>query len=221
MKIATVFHLALFPPSYLFERISRADVILTLSDKIVDEKNHVNRCLIRTALDKMWSLTIPIEGKGSPADECTVPEISPWRIKMRKDVQRAYTGLTFHNEAIDVMNHAFPEGQSDWLVDHLLHSFVTVLDKIQWKKDIIRGDSRQRRRYNNDDEYLLNLCLEADADALIVGHTQKTNLNQRLFKKNNIELLVQDWYGSNYITPRDSILDMIARHGTQDLAKKF
>jgi hypothetical protein len=220
-KTATVFHLALFPSSYLFERISRADVILTLSDKIVDDKNHVNRCLIRTAMDRMWNLMIPIDQKGVPADECKVVDTIAWREKIRKDVQRAYTGLKFSDVALSVVREAFPEGQSEWLVDHLLHSFTTVLNRIDWKKEILRGDSLQRRRYSTEDEYLLNLCLEAEVGALIVGHRQKSNLNQRLFRKNDIELVVQDWYGSNFITARDSILDMIARHGTEDLAKKF
>lgn len=220
-KIATVFHLALFPPSYLFERISRANVILTLSDKVVDEKNHVNRCMIRTVMERMWHLTIPINAKGIPADECRVVETLEWRKKMRSDVMRGYTGLKFSQTALEIVAEAFPEGQSEWLVDHLLHSFLVVLKKIAWEKEIIRGDTLQRRRYSNDDDYLLNLCLEAEADALIVGHTQKQNLNQRMFRKNGIELLTQDWYGSNYITARDSILDMIARHGPDDLLKKF
>lgn len=220
-KTATVFHLALFPSSYLFERISRADVILTLSDKIVDDKNHVNRCLIRTAMDRMWNLMIPIDQKGVPADECKAVDTIAWREKIRKDVQRAYVGLKHSDAAISVVREAFPDGQSEWLVDHLLHSFSTVLSRIGWEKEILRGDSLQRRRYSSEDEYLLNLCLEAEVGALIVGHRQKSNLNQRLFRKNDIELVVQDWYGSNFITARDSILDMIARHGTEELSKKF
>lgn len=221
MKIATVFHLALFPPSYLFERISRADVVLTLSDKIVDEKNHVNRCMIRTGMDRMWNLTIPIDQKGVPADECRVVDSIAWREKIRKDVARAYAGLKYVDMAAALVRDAFPDGHSEWLVDHLLQSFTMALHRIGWDKEILRGDSRQRRRYTNDDDYLLNLVLEAEADVLILGHTQKTNLNQRLFKKNGIELLTQDWYGSNFITARDSILDMVARHGTEGLAKKF
>lgn len=216
-KIATVFHLALFPPSYLFERIARADVVLTLSDKIVDEKNHVNRCLIRTSVDRMWSLTVPIAEKGIPADECRVVNTIQWKEKIRHDVYRAYVGLTHAGVAQQLVRDSFPDWQPEFLVDHLLHSFTTVLHRIGWKKEILRGDSRQRRRYTNDDDYLLNLALEAEADALIIGHTQKTNLNQRLFRKNGIELLTQDWYGSAFANARDSILDVIARNGAENV----
>src|SRR6266571_3261786 len=127
MKIATVFNLCLFPPSYLLERISRADVILTLSDKAIDERNHVNRCPIRTAIDRVWSLTIPIDQKGVPADECQVVDQIPWRSKLYKDVQRAYAGLKFSDTAVELVRAAIPQQQSEWLVDHLMHSFLTVL----------------------------------------------------------------------------------------------
>lgn len=222
MKTACVFSLSLFPPAYMLERIRRSDVIIILSDRCVDDKNRVNRCMIRTALDKMWTIMLPVVEEHFPADETRIDNTLPWHDKMLKDVARGYAGLKYGDTVHNFVQHCFDGCHSEWLLDWLLLCFINTLELVHWQHKIVhRGDSRQRRRYSNDSEFLLNMCLETEADRLIVGRNQKVNLNQRLFQRNQVELDLQSWYGTKSVNPRDSVLDIVARYGTTEIDKLF
>jgi hypothetical protein len=200
------------------QRLNRSDVIIILSDRIVDDKNRVNRCMIRTAMDRFWTLGIPVVQEYLPADETEIDKTIEWHDKMLKDVSRGYMGLSHADMAHNLVKHCFDGCKNEWLIDWLLTSFLRTLDVIGMSNKIVhRGDSRQRRRYSNESEFLLNLCLETEVDRLIVGRTQKINLNQRLFQRNQVELDLQNWYGNKSVNARDSILDIIARYGTSDI----
>lgn len=199
----------------MIERIKRSDIIIIVSDTPVNERNRVNRCMIRTAMDRMWTLTIPVVTEQLPADETKIDQNIPWHEKMLKDVMRGYHGLKYGDAAHNFVKHCFDGCNSDQLIDWLLLSFLNTLELVGWgKKEVIRGDSHQRNRYGNESDFLLNLCLEKEADRLIVGRTQKFNLNQRLFQRNQVELDMQNWFGTSKMNARDSVLDIVARHGT-------
>jgi WbqC-like protein family len=222
MKTACVFSISLFPPAYMIERIRRSDIVIIVSDRIVDDKNRVNRCMIRTAMDRFWTLTIPVVQQYLPADETEIDKTIEWHDKMMKDVSRGYMGLAHANVAQNLAKHCFDGCNSQALIDWLLLSFLRTLDLAGFGNKLVhRGDSHQRRRYSNDSEFLLNMCLETEADRLIVGRTQKINLNQRLFQRNQVELDLQNWYGNKFINSRDSILDIVARYGTNEIDGLF
>ena len=203
-------------------RVMNSDVILILSDRTVNDKNHVNRSMIRTATDRYWSLTVPVETEGLPADESRVDTKMPWKHKLFSDTTRAYTGLNHLDEVQHFTKHCFDGVEGDALVDWLLAAFVATMKMLKWdRKQIFRGDTLQRRRYSNESEFLLNLALESESDRLIVGRTQKVNLNQRLFQRNQVDLELQNWYGNKKINSRDSILDMIARYGAEGVEALF
>lgn len=222
MKTACVFSISLFPPAYMMERIRRSDVVIIVSDRIVDDKNRVNRCMIRTAMDRFWTLSIPVAREFLPADETEIDQTIEWHDKMLKDVARGYMGLAHADVAHNLVKHCFDGCTSKALIDWLLFSFLRTLDLIGMGNKIIhRGDSHQRNRYSNESEFFLNMCLETEVDRLIVGRTQKVNLNQRLFQRNQVELDMQNWYGTKFLNARDSILDIVARYGTKEIDGLF
>lgn len=206
----------------MIERIRRSDIIIIVSDRPVDDKNRVNRCMIRTSLDRMWTLTIPVKEEHLPADKTEIDTATEWKEKILKDVARGYNGLKYADVAHSFVKRCFDGCKSQNLIDWLLLSFLNTLDLIGWpNKIVIRGDSLQRKRYENESAFLLNLCLEAEADRLIVGRNQKLNLNQRLFQRNQVALDLQQWYGTKYVNARDSILDIVARYGPKEIDSLF
>jgi hypothetical protein len=212
-----VFSLALFPQMYIMERVRRSEVVIILSDPIINEKSPLNRCTIRTAVDKMWHLTVPVaSNSGLAADKCGVPLTDAWRRHIIREVTRGYGGLLHLPDAVDLVEKCLAEAGSDkqeWLVDVLMTSFIRLLDELKWEKEVFRGDSLQRRRYGSDSEFLLNLALEAELDSLTVGNRQKQDLNQKLFRKNGIGLAAQQWQRPTGMGAHDCILDVVARNG--------
>ena len=221
MRTAAILSATLFPKVYHFERIQSADAIILRSDRVVDNHSRPHRCAIRPFSGKRSYLGLRLTRDNLPTDVCRVSPQAHWRKRFIDEVRNSYRNLPFAAQAQGLVTEfldSVPE-KSDWLVDYLMSSLFTTLEMVGWgDKEIIRGDSLQAARYRNETEYLLNLCLEVDADVLIIGANEWRQVNQRIFNENGVALKVQDYVSKNPNTPTlDSILDLIARHGTDNI----
>lgn len=213
MKSGCVLSLSLLPQQYMMERINRSETVIVLSNAVVGEFNPVNKHRIRTAIDHIWALTIPLVRENLPADKCEVMPGAAWRRFILNDVSKAYGGLLHSRQALELADKCLPKVRHPWLVDILMHTFINLLEELHWDKEIIRGDSLQRRRYKDESEFLLNLALEREVDVLIVGYKQMKSLDQRLFRKNSVKLVEQHWQRPKNLGKTDSFLDVVARMG--------
>lgn len=222
MKTGCVFSLSLLPQMYMMERISRSETVLVPSHHVVGQQNPINKCKIRTATDRIWALTVPLVEENLPADKSRVAPMLSWRKYILKDVAKAYNGLLFASEAQGMVERCIAKENSPWLVDVLLDGFMNILKELGWEREIIRGDSLQRRRYKDESEFLLNLALEADLDCLIVGHHQmRYQLDRRLFQRNGVGLSTQFWQRPAILGETDSFLDAVARVGVAQAKAMF
>jgi WbqC-like protein family len=219
-RTATVFSLALFPPVFLFQRVFKADVVFVLSNRRLDDKNHANQCVLRSASGATSRIAIPVRNKGVPIDDVDVPECSTWFPEMQKQVRRIHCGLPLALAATELVSQLLPPYTSAWLTDYLMHPFVMTLRWLGWEKEIVRGDSRQRNRYATDCEYLLNLCLENRCQRLIVGTGPETEC-RGLFHEAGVAVVPQHWDGSGTLRGRDSILDAVARFSAADILRNM
>lgn len=203
---------------YIVQRIFHSDVVILFSNGVVDQKTQTNKCRIRTALDQIWQLKIPVQKMGLPTDETQIDNDVPWRDRIINDVRRGYRGLPFAKRAEELARRSFTDAQDDWFVNALMNSMTATLEFMDWgKKDIIRGSTLQRRRYNDESEFVLNLCLEAGVDKLYGGSRMLRELRPRLFKENQVELEVQRWDGTQQINALDSALDLISRYDLSEI----
>lgn len=219
-RTATVFSLALFPPVFLFERVLNADVVFVLSDRRLDDKNHANQCVLRSAAGAPRRVEIPVHRKGVPIDEVDVPEPSTWFPEMQQEVRRTYRSLPMASAATELLSQLLPPYASPWLTDYLMHSFVMTLKWLVWEKEIVRGASVQRQRYVVDSEYVLDLCLQNRCKRLIVGMGSEIK-NRPLFRKERVNIIHQQWQGSATLPVRDSILDAVARLSAADILRNM
>ena len=219
-RTATVFSLALFPDVFLFQRVLSSDVVFTLSDRRLDDKNHANECVLRSASGTRRKIEIPVRTRRVPIDEVDVPEPVTWFPGMQKEVQHIYRGLLLASAATALVSQLLPPYTSPWLTDYLMHPFVMTMRWLGWEKEIVRGDHLQRRRYASDCEYLLDLCLENRCQRLIVGTGPETKCRE-LFCKAGLALVSQRWDGSKDLLGRDSILDAVARFSAADINKSL
>jgi len=221
-RTATCFSLALFPPVYLFRRVLDADVVLVLSDRHLDDKNHANQCVLRSFSGATRRIEIPVRKKGVPIDDVDVPDCSTWFPKLQEEVHGLYRGLPHASAAVELVSQLLPPypSPSPWLVDYLMHSFVKTLEWLDWKREIVRGASVQRQRYVVDSEYLLDLCLQNGCQRLIVG-TGSGMKDQALFRREGVNIISQQWQGSATLRAQDSILDAIARLSAADILRNM
>lgn len=116
-RTATGFSLALFPPVFLFERVLNADVVFVLTDRRLDDKNHANQVVLRSAAGAPQRVEIPVHRKGVPIDEVDVPDPSTWFPEMEQNVRRTYGGLPMASAATELLSQLLPPYTSPWLMD--------------------------------------------------------------------------------------------------------
>jgi len=219
-RTATCFSLALFPQLFLFQRVLSSDVVLVLSGRRLYDRNHASRCILRSSVGSSWNIEIPVQRKEVPIDDVEVPDLSTWFPEMQNEVRRIYAGLPLASAASELVAQLPPPYTSPWLTDYLMHAFVMTLNQLGWKKEIVRGDSRQRKRYANDCDYLLDLCREKRCQRLIVGTGPETRCWE-LFRNAGVRLISQDWVGSGALRGRDSILDAVARLSVAEILERL
>ena len=219
-RTATFFSLALFPQVFLFRRMLSSDVVFALGDRWLDDKNHANQCLLRSATGGTQKIEIPVCKKGVPIDDVNVPECSTWFPEMQKEVRRIYGSLPLASAASALLSQSRPPFTSPWLIDYLMHSFVMTLNWLGWEKEIVRGPRVRRQRYVVDSEYLLDLCLEYGCQRLMVGAGQEMKY-RTLFRSEGVSVIGQQWRGSAALPVRDSILDAAARLSPADILRNM
>jgi len=219
-RTATIFSLALFPQVFLFRRMLSSDVIFALSDRWLDDKNHANQCILRSAAGGTRKIEIPVRKKGVPIDDADVLECSTWFPDMQKEVRRIYGGLPLASAASELVSQLLPPFTSPWLVDYLMHSFVMTLKWLGWEQEIVRGPRVQRQRYVVDSEYLLDLCLDNGCQCLIVGTGPELKY-RTLFRREGVSIIGQQWQGSATLPVRDSILDAVARLSPAEILRNM
>ena len=130
---------------FLFERVVKSDVIFVLSDRWLDDIDHANQCVLRSAAGVDRKIEIPVLRKGVAIDDVDVPDPSTWFPGMQAEVRRTYSGLPLGAAASDLVSQLLPSYTSPWLTDYLMNSFVVTLKMLGWKKEIVRGAALQRR----------------------------------------------------------------------------
>ncbi len=220
MRTAVEFSLALFPQVFLFQRILQADVIFVLSSRIIDQKQHVNRCALRRADGSHYNLVIPIERLAAPApiDQTPVQDPKSWLPAMLTALDGCYRGLKFAKVAKALVHDSLENIDSPWLTDYLMSTFVATRRTLGWEhKEIVRVDSVELGTRLDESHVLVNCCGEYNCDRLIVGKAERLRLKEKLFREKKIELVTQHWCPPSLISAQDSVLDNIARYSTSEI----
>jgi WbqC-like protein family len=228
LRTATFFGLGLFPRNFLIHRVYHADVVILLSDKSLNYDTCANRCVMRTATGILRPIMFPVTNKDFISqdgektevaiDDALVQDPMRWSFQFLREVRRGYTGLKRVQEIEAMLKAALMKVNSPWLVDYLMGMMVATMNHLGLeKKTYVRGSDMHRRRYPNDDEYLLDICLEYDCQKIILGHSQMVQLNQKQFTKNGIQIFTQKWDGSDAVKPMDCILDTMARIPNEEI----
>lgn len=197
--IASIHQPAYIPWLGYFHKIAQSDVHIFLDDVEYSKNNLFNRNKIKTPQGPAW-LTIPVKYKSTNMIcETMFDESSDWQNKHWKTIKLNYSKSKFFKE----YEHFFEKiYSSSW---KYLSDFNIEMNKMMSgifgiKTKFVK--SSDLNVYGESNERLVNLCHIVKADVYLSGKGAidsesnphgKPYLDVEFFKRNNIEIKVQDF----------------------------
>lgn len=210
-----------FPYAGFFHKLSLADAFIIMDDVQYD-KRFTNRNRIISPNGWIW-LTVPInkEHKFRPNFEVEINNDIPWRETHWKNIHHMYANAKFFHLYENYFKTLY---QKEWkmLFDLDLETIKQTIKFLGLKTEIILeselkvdGESTQR---------LVNVCKSVGANTYVSGAGGRDYIDSRLFEKNNIKLVYQNYMHEAYaqhlsqsFVPDLSIIDTLANLGPDTL----
>ena len=198
--------IAVLQPSYLpwigyFDQILRSDIFIFLDDVLYTKNDWRNRNRIKTANGPIW-LTLPIDTKNRITDSLLIKDakILDKRVlsKHLQSIKFNYKKAPYFDEFYPLLEKLF---NKDWqTLTELNISFVELVIiylSIKGKK-IYRSSELVLEPYETSTERLINICKHFKATDYLTGDAAKSYLDEKLFKKNGITVIYQQYQHPTY-----------------------
>ncbi len=216
MKVA-IHQPQFFPYPGFFHKLTLADYFVIMDDVQYD-KRFTNRNRIDAPNGWIW-ITVPINKshKFSPNNEVEINNKISWKNDHIKKIFGSYGKAPYFNNYKQYFEELY---QKEWknLFDF---NFETLKKTIEWlgiKTKIIKES--ELNVTDTSSERLLKVCKAVGAETYISGIGGKNYLNEKLFEKNGVELLYQNYHFNEYpqrfskpFFPNLSILDLLFNMG--------
>ena len=206
----------------LFHKIALADTFISFNQVQYLLKDWNNRNKIKTSAGDIW-LTVPVLTKGHREKKIKEIEINNsvnWRKKHWKSIWLAYKKAPFFNKYSDFLEDVY---QREWkllteLNEYMLKWFLDVLGiKVKFL------DASEFSFSGEKSDLVLDMCKCLEADVYIFGEQGKNYANIKLFEKEDIKIVFQEYdhpvypqLHGNFIS-HISILDLLFNCGDGSL----
>lgn len=219
--IAAIHQANYFPYPGFFHKLSKADIFVIQDDVQFDER-FTNRNKIISSTGWTW-ITIPIKKhhKSLSIMEVEINDDLSWRRLHWKKISSAYNRSKFFHLYKNYFEELY---KKEWTSLFELN-FQTVKKTIEWlgmKIETIKES--ELKVQGNASERLVNVCKKIGADTYLSGNRGKDYLDEKLFEKNNINLIYQNYIPLPYeqnlsksFIPDLSIIDLISNMGPNSL----
>ena len=212
-------------PQYLpwlgyFDKIDQADIFVLLDDVQYKKNEWQNRNKIRTSQGWQW-ITVPVQYTfGEKINQIKTNNNTDWRENHYKSL------VTNYNKASHFKNYEpfFKEtyaADREYLVDINVHFIEYFTRTLGIKTKLIK--SSQVKVEGQKTERLINICKNFRADAYISGAGAREYLDLDRFKKENIEVIFQNFKHPAYkqvynnFEPFMSVVDLLFNCGDKSL----
>jgi hypothetical protein len=212
-------------PGYLsnlgfFKKIQSSDKFVYLDDAQFEIRGWDNRNKIKTKNGETW-LTVPvIHPYKKKLNEIEISYEKDWQQNHVNLIEANYKKTPFYNEFSQKL---FSILEKKWtkLIDlnMSLIDFVNVVLDI--KTPTLRSSTLNVT--SSGSQLLLDICKSINAQIYMSGIMGKNYLDEELFKKNNIEILYENFQHPEYrqmfsdFLPNMSIIDLIFNEGQNSL----
>ena len=210
-------------PQYLpyigfFHKLMHSDVCVILDDVEYSKNDLFNRNKIKTSQEWCW-LTVPVKANMKQLiKDVKINNSSNWKKKHSMAIQSNYQKAAFFNTYWDFFEKYYSK-EWDTLTELNMESLkylAKVLDipiKFVMSSELNITTSKTQR--------LIDICKKVGADTYVSGTGAKDYMNDKLFEKENIKLLYQDFnhpvYNQQFgeFEKFMSIIDLLFNHGEE------
>jgi len=217
--------ISIHQPQYLpwhnyFKKMKKADIFIIL-DTVDFQKNGLqNRNQIKTSNGVNW-LTVPVlKKKGQKIYETKIDNKNDWIKKHWKALEQSYNKSPFFNEFKNIFREVYSKKWNN--LSDLNITLIKIIREILNIKNEIYLSSNLKIK-GNSSQLLLNLCKHFKVNSYLMGEGSLNYLDQNMFHKNNINLLLEKNYIlKNYkqnfmqkgFIPNLSVIDVIFNCGS-------
>ncbi|MCX7910642.1 MAG: WbqC family protein [Endomicrobia bacterium] len=220
---------AIHQPHYLpwpgyFNKIIKSDIFVFLDDVQYKKNEWQNRNKIKTATGEMW-LTVPVHYKfGQKINEVEIDNKIFWNKDHIKTIKINYQKANFFKDFFPYIENLLSQKYYR-LVDINVASVNLILEYLGINKKIITSSSLGVK--GEKTLKLVEICKKLSASVYLSGIGAKNYIIVEEFKKNNIEVVFQNYTTPVYpqlfgeFIPNLSIIDMIFNIGKEETIKKI
>lgn len=213
--------LAILQPSYIpwigyFEQIVNVDIFVFYDDVQYTKNDWRNRNKIKTLDGSSW-LSIPIKSSTSKKiNEVLIDDTKNWQTKHLKSLKQYYSKSKYFEDIYPLLEkniNSDINSISTLSIDIIkdIVKYLKIDTKFYLSSDLDIGGDKNNR--------LINICKHFNASSYYTGLAAKDYIDEELFKKNNIELVYQEYKHPSYeqlhgdFLPYLSIIDLLFNHG--------
>lgn len=211
-----------FPYPGFFHKLSLADAFVILDNTQYD-KRFTNRNKIWTPHGFTW-LTVPInkEHKFLPNNKVEINNTINWRADHRKKLSHSYSSSKFFKHYESFFNDLFVK-EWNFLFDLDFHTLKKTIEWLGINIEIFKES--ELNISGTGTERLVNGCKALGADTYVsgAGLPNKKYMDEKLFEKNNIQVIYQNYRSVKYTQNSEefvsdlSILDLLFNKGPDSL----
>lgn len=210
-------------PEYLpwlgfFDRIKKADVFVLLDTVGYQKNGFINRNRIKTKDGAKW-LTVPVQGRSpnKKINEIKIDNSKPWQKTLLSLIKENYKQAPYFEKHFPFFEETFSkkwEKVAD-LDEHLLRS---TMDFFGISVRVVKSSNVKTEGVKSD--LLISILKQLRASTYISGIGAKDYMDLELFKKNNIEVVFNEFVHPVYpqqfgdFLPQMSVIDFLFNCGT-------
>jgi len=215
---------AIHQPQYLpwpgyFNKILQADIFVFLDDVQYKKNEWQNRNRIKSATGEIW-LTVPVHYRfGQKINEVEIDNKIFWQKDHLKTISVCYRKAKYFDKFFPYIEKLLSK-KYKMLVEVNIESINIILSYLGINKKIVL--SSELKVEGEKTKRLVNICKKLGCDIYISGSGAKEYLVVEEFKKNNINVLFQEYTTPEYpqlfgkFIPNLSIIDMIFNVGKEE-----
>jgi hypothetical protein len=201
-----------------FDKIAKSDRFVFLDNVQYKEREFQNRNKIRTKDGSIW-LTVPVISKGEGRQNIRDVKIDnelAWQRKHLGSLRSAYASANFFNDYYPFFEEILAR---DWifLKDLNIEIIRFILKELSISTPI--AFESELKVITASSQRIVDICKNLEADTYLSGSGGRDYLDEKLFARENIKLLYQDFKHPGYkqcfqpFEPFMSTVDLLFNHG--------
>lgn len=216
MKTISIHQPVYLPWLGFFKKITSSNVFVFLDDVQYEKNGWHNRNKIKTKDGSIW-LTVPVNSTTNiKLNEISIDHTSNWLKKHKKSIYLNYVKAKFFDSIWPEFELIYQKDH-ELLIELNLEIIQLILKKLNIKTKTILSSDLNIMQSGSD--RILEICKNLQADRYLSGIQGKNYLKIDDFKKNNIEVLFQNFqhpiYSQLYepFLPNLSTIDLLFNEG--------